>query len=374
MRFSSSGTGAGGKERTVMTHRERFARVMRFETPDRIPNEEFGYWEETLERWRSEGMPADADEELYFGLDIRRERRLLPVNTTGAIPGLGFRIRSRDDFERARAHHDPHSPGRYPADWARRVEAYRRRDYPLGLNVNGFFGQPREWMGLAGVCVAYHEDPNLMHAIGDFWADFLIETSRKAFAEVEIDFVQVWEDMAYNHGALIGPHTFRVFMTPYYRRFTDFVRSQGVDVILCDCDGNVNELTGLLLEAGVNGLYPLEVVAGTDAAALRREYPELRLMGGIDKIAVIQGPAAIDAEIERAARLMEQGGYIPFIDHRAPPDITLANYRYYMARKREIIGGDLLPPQCDLAHAREDALKPAAPWTYRKSRVGPRLD
>jgi uroporphyrinogen decarboxylase-like protein len=358
----------------MMTHRERFNRVMHFQSADRIPNEEFGYWEETLERWHSERMPADADEELYFGLDIRRERRLLPINTTGPIPGLDFRIRTLDDFERAKSHYNPHSPERYPADWPERVAAYRQRDYPLGLNVNGFFGQPREWLGLGNVCVAYYEDPSLMHAMGDFWAVFMIETSRKAFAEVEIDFVQVWEDMAYKHAALIGPHTFRKFMTPYYRRFTDFVRSQGVDVILCDCDGNVNDLAPLFLEAGVNGLYPLEIVAGTDPAALRRDYPELRLMGGINKIAVIQGPDAIDAEIERAARLMEKGGYVPFIDHRAPPDITLANYRYYMARKREIIGGELLPAQCDLIHAREDALKPVKPWAYKTSSVGPRLE
>ncbi len=45
----------------TMTHRERFNRVMHFQEVDRIPNEEFGYWGETLERWRGEGMPADAD-------------------------------------------------------------------------------------------------------------------------------------------------------------------------------------------------------------------------------------------------------------------------------------------------------------------------
>jgi hypothetical protein len=151
----------GDHKRRVERHHDQ---VMQLESADRIPNEEFGCWEETLERWRSEGMPADADEELYFGLDIRRERRLLPINTTGPIPGLGFRIRTLDDFERAKAHYNPHSPERYPADWSERVEADRQRDYPLGLNVNGFFGQPRDWLGLGCVCVAYYEDPKLMHA------------------------------------------------------------------------------------------------------------------------------------------------------------------------------------------------------------------
>ncbi|MBI3919921.1 MAG: hypothetical protein HY318_00785 [Armatimonadetes bacterium] len=356
-----------------MTHRERFNRVMHFQEVDRVPNEEFGYWTETLERWRSEGMPEEADEELYFGLDVRRERRLLPINNSGAIPESGCRVVSLGDLEKIKPHFDPHSPERYPDNWSDLTAQYQERDYPLGLNMTGFFGLPRAWMGLANCCVGYYENPELMHALGDFWADFLIESSRKAFAEIEIDFVQVWEDMAYNHGSLISPKCFREFMTPYYRRVTDFIRSQGADVILCDTDGDVNDMVELFVEAGVNGLYPLEVVAGTDSYAIREKYPDLLLMGGVDKIEISKGPDAIDREVDRIAPLLEKGGFIPFIDHRVPSDITLANYKYYMFRKREVLGGDLLPPQCDLTQSRAEALKPAKPWTYKPQGVGPSL-
>jgi len=347
---------------------------MHFQEVDRIPNEEFGYWGETIERWRGEGMPADADEELYFGLDIRRERRLMPVNTSGPIPGLGFRILSMEDLEKARPHYNPHSSERYPGNWNELVENYKNRDYPLGLNITGFFGQPRGWMGLSNVCMAYYDKPELMHAMGELWADFLIESSRKALEEVDIDFVQVWEDMAYNNGSLIAPQTFREFMTPYYKRFTDFVRSKGVDVILCDCDGNTNDMVELFLEAGVNGLYPLEIVAGTDPIAIRKKYPDYLLLGGVDKIAISRGPDVIDKEMEKIAWLMEQGGFIPFTDHRVPSDVTLANFKYYMLKKRELIGGALLPAQCDLTNAREEALKPPKPFVHKPQSRGPSLE
>ncbi len=357
-----------------MTHRERFNRVMHFQPVDRIPNEEFGYWGETLERWRSEGMPANADEELYFTLDIRRERRLMPVNNTGAIPGLGFRILSLDDLERAKPHYNPHSPERYPQNWDALVENYKTRDYPLGLNMTGFFGQPRGWMGLANACTGYYDNPDLMHAMGDCWADFVIESSRRALEEVDVDFVQVWEDMAYNHGSLISPGSFREFMTPYYKRVTDFIRAHGVDVILCDCDGNVNELVELFIEAGVNGLYPLEIVAGTDPFAIREKYPDFLLLGGIDKMALSKGPDAIDQEIEKASQLMRHGGYIPFTDHRVPSDVPLANFQYYMLRKREMIGGNLQPSAWEVTNAREEALKPPKPFAYKPQSRGPSLE
>ncbi len=357
-----------------MTHRERFNRVMHFQEVDRIPNEEFGYWEETLERWRSEGMPADADEELYFGLDIRRERRLFQPNY-GPIPAISHGIDSMENLEKAKPYfYDSlDSPERYPTNWAEMVENYKKRDYPLGLNFSGFFGQPRGWLGLARTCIAYYEEPEFMHALGQFWADVIIGTIRRALDDVDFDFVQIWEDMAYNHGSLISPHLFREFMTPYYRQVTDFIRSKGVDVILVDCDGNVNDMIDLFIEAGVNGLYPLERVAGTDPFMIREKYPNFLLLGGIDKIEISKGPDAIDKHMEKIPELIAKGGYIPFIDHRVPSDVNLARFIYYMKVKRDIIGGDLAPAQCDFTNAREEALKPPKPFNYKPQGVGPHL-
>ena len=357
-----------------MTHRERFNRVMHFQDVDRIPNEEFGYWEETLERWQGEGMPVDADEELYFGLDIRRERHLFQPDY-GAIPALDHGITTMEELERAKPHFYDNldSPKRYPENWDQMVQDYKKRDYPLGLNFSGFFGQPRNWLGLSNLSIAYYERPKFVHALSDFWADVIIGTISRALDEVDFDFVQVWEDMAYNHGSLIAPKTFREFMTPYYRRVTDFIRSKGVDVILCDCDGYIVDMVDLFLEAGVNGLYPLERVARSDPFLLRERYPDLLLLGGISKIEISKGPDAIDAHLEKIPGLIEKGGYIPFVDHRVPSDVNLARFIYYMKVKREIIGGDLEPSQCDFTNAREEALKPPKPFDYKPQNRGPHL-
>jgi len=51
-----------------MTSRERFQRMFEHREADRVPMIG-GPWGTTLERWRREGMPADADFADYFGLD-----------------------------------------------------------------------------------------------------------------------------------------------------------------------------------------------------------------------------------------------------------------------------------------------------------------
>lgn len=53
---------------------------------------------------------------------------------------------------------------------------------------------------------------------------------------------------------------------------------------------------------------------------------------------VMRGGAAIDHELERLRPLLEQGGYIPHLDHLVPPDISYRNYREYREKKLKLIG------------------------------------
>ena len=61
-------------------------------------------------------------------------------------------------------------------------------------------------------------------------------------------------------------------------------------------------------------------------------------MGGFDKHILVQGKSAIAREIERLTPLVEEGGYIPMPDHRVPPDVPLAHYRFYLEQVRQVWG------------------------------------
>jgi uroporphyrinogen decarboxylase len=151
--------------------------------------------------------------------------------------------------------------------------------------------------------------------------------------------IYFWEDMAYRAGPLISPAMFREFMLPRYRRITDLARRYGIDTVFVDSDGDVSKLIPLWLEAGINGVYPMEVAAGMDVVALRREYGrDLLMTGGIDKRVLAQDREAIDRELEVKVPLAEQGGYISHIDHAIPHDVPYANFAYYWERKKEFLG------------------------------------
>jgi uroporphyrinogen decarboxylase len=127
-------------------------------------------------------------------------------------------------------------------------------------------------------------------------------------------------------------------MVPEYKRVTSFLKDHGIWINILDCDGNINSLVPLWLEAGINCMFPLERRAGTDPIKLREIYgKKVLLMGGVDKTSLIRGRKAISEELKKLEPLVDEGGYIPHVDHRVPPDIPYETYLYYLREKRKII-------------------------------------
>ena len=196
-------------------------------------------------------------------------------NALPAMPRfLDFPVKTRGDFEAMQKRCDPTTPDRYPSPEAWEVfKAHaRRRDFPIGLTFDGFFGRIRRWMGLEHTLYTLHDDPLLFAAMCDFHTDFILRCIDRALEEAPIDYVNIWEDMAFKNGPLMSPRHVRQYMLPGYRRIVDALRSHGIDVIFVDCDGNTDLLVPIWLEAGINGVWPIEIAAGNDPVALRKRY------------------------------------------------------------------------------------------------------
>ena len=359
-----------------MKSRDRFLASLLSRAPDRPfewgqigPWGEVCIWPEALDRWRGEGLPADADPCAHFGF----ERKEAAPIATGMIPGfesqtiedagdyqivvdsagikkkvlktgqsipqfLEFPVKTRLDFKQMMARHDPALPARYPANWDELKRSWAERDFPLGLSCLGFFGTVRGWMGLENCLLAFHDDPALVREMMEFIADFDVQLIRRALSEVSFDYAVFWEDMAYRNGPLISPRHFREFMVPAYRRVVDVLRASGIEIVMVDSDGNIDELIPLWLDVGVNCFWPLEVAAGMDPVALRKRYgKDAILVGAIDKRALSKDKRAVEHEVmSKVPQLIRDGGFLPCVDHHIPPDVPLENYEHYLRLVRQI--------------------------------------
>ena len=108
---------------------------------------------------------------------------------------------------------------------------------------------------------------------------------------------------------------------------------------LLDSDGNPEALIPMLMDAGIDCIWPLERASDMDPMRIRKKFGKsLRLMGGVDKRELAKGKAAIDAHLRSLTPLVEDGGFIPTVDHTVPPDVSWDNFRYYMDLKQQAAG------------------------------------
>jgi len=373
-----------------MTDRERFLAVMEYQHVDRVPNYELGVWPQTIDRWLAEGVPERAMRydwfvvEDYIGLD-RREytpanfgmipafepeviertdryeviRHANGILTKALIEGtvgggrmsmdqhIGFPVENLADFRDLKKRYVAAIDERYPEGWREKlVPGWHKRDHVLVLGHNcsatGFYWRAREWMGTENLSYAWYDHPELCHEMMELFADFTIETARPILKETDVEYFNLNEDFAMKNGPLLSPDTFRTFIFPHLKRLVEFFKSHGTRYVSLDSDGNPEPLVPMLMDAGVDILWPLERASDMDPIRIRRRFGKgLRLWGGVDKREIAKGPEAIDAHLEALAPLIEEGGFIPTIDHTVPPDISWDNFRHYMDTKQKLLRGEV---------------------------------
>ena len=253
---------------------------------------------------------------------------------------LEFPVRGEETWEKCKKWLDPTDPTRYPDNWEELKASYRDRDYPLGITTGSFYGWMRDWVGMENLALWYYDCPDLVHEMADYVADFVLKLIDRALNEIpDIDYAFIWEDMAMKTGPLISPKLYREFHLEPMKPVTKVLNEYGIDLIMLDSDGNVDELIEPWLEANVNISFPLEVAASCDAVRYRRQFgKQLRMIGNIDKRVLRDGvpKEQIEAEVMSKVDLIKEGGYSPFVDHSIPPDVPFENFLYYVELLHEV--------------------------------------
>jgi uroporphyrinogen decarboxylase len=380
-----------------MNHRQRAIAILNYQSYDRLPIVHFGFWPETLQKWRdeghitaeeaanwSDGTPVDKSIGDKLGFDFGWyncfspntalnpcfEGKILKTHPdgsceilqydgtvvlqkegAGSIPSeIDHTLKDRRSWEE---HYLPRlqfsadrilkskvNTGKEFLDYTGGGLAFLKqsdREIPLGLFCGSLFGNIRNWLGVVGVSYLYMDDEALF--------DEIINTvGRLSFQCVEyvlrdgavFDFAHFWEDICFKNGPLVIPSVFAQKVGPHYKRLTDLVKKHGLEIVSLDCDGLIDSLVPIWLENGVNTMFPIEV--GTWEASIqpwRQKYgKQIRGVGGMNKTVFAYDRTAIDVEVERLKPLVELGGYIPCPDHRIAPDAKWENVQYYCEKMR----------------------------------------
>jgi len=208
-----------------------------------------------------------------------------------------------------------------------------------------FFGHLFIWenmrRSLGDICM-YESlvlDPEWIRDYGRVHTDMFLAHFKILLEEVGVpDGMWIYEDLGYNKGLFCAPSVLADLIFPYYKEVIDFFHGYGVKMVLHSC-GSQREAMPLIVEAGFDGLHPMEVAAGNNVLEYAEQYGDkLVFIGGLDKrilethdhdLIRREVGALIDGMKERGAR------YVFGSDHSISTNTDLADFECMVETYKE---------------------------------------
>ena len=184
-------------------------------------------------------------------------------------------------------------------------------------------------------------DPGWIHDYNRVYTDFYKAHYRLLFDEAGVpDGIWMYEDLGYKQRLFCSPGMLRDLVFPYYREVVDFFHSYGVPVVLHTC-GRTTEALPLIVEAGFDGLNPMEVAAGNDVFAFAEQYGgELVFFGGLDKrVLETHDRGIIRREVTRFIEGMKARGarFVFGSDHSISTNTNYEDFCYALQVYRDLM-------------------------------------
>ncbi len=347
-----------------MTTRERMKLTFEHKEADRAPIVDLP-WESTIARWRKEGLPKHADWGEFLNVDCVRKISAdnsprYPIrmiektdeyrsyttpwgatkkdwHTTGAQGYLDYTITNKDAWLEAKQRM---KPDRDRVNWDYLKSNYPRwRERGDWISAGLWFGFEVTYSHMVGeeLFLAMMDDPEWVVDMVDTMLDLSIELLEMIWdAGYRFDEVMWYNDMGFKKSQFMSVEMYQALFKEADRKAADWAHNKGCVVYYHSC-GDINPLVPELIDAGVDMLNPLEVKAGMDPLHLKSEFGKhLSFHGGLNAVAY-ENPGEMWAEMERIIPTMkEQGGYVIGTDHSIPNTVSLAQFREFVTRAKQL--------------------------------------
>lgn len=333
-----------------MNSKERVLTALAVQQPDRVPTWELAINQPVIRGILKDESRAIGDLNAYMVLADRLEIDGLTAfeamnyqkagkNTLRDEWGIDYRIgeqgekfpldgpiSSADDLKGFSA---PDPAKSYRWNTLKIMKAFVENSRALSVCVHDSFEY--SWFlrgGMEEFFLDLHRNPDLVRKIIDIVVDYNIGLVRHA-AAVGANFVVSGDDYAYNSGLLISPDQFEEFLLPGLRRLVEATHDSGM-LFLKHTDGDITKLLPQLVDAGIDGLCPIEPAAGMDIGEVKSQYgDEIAVVGNIDVSELL--PRGSPDQVRRAVRDCLQkagpgGGHILSSSNTIHYDVKPRNY------------------------------------------------
>lgn len=307
-----------------MTSQERVLAVIRREVPDRVPTFEWdidptvidkmtggGSYEDFIEQFDLDAVmcgpnyikkPLDngllIDE---WGVTRMKGHEAYPMAVDRFAP-----IKSWADLEKWEPP-DPYAPHRFET-MKRRVQRFKGKR-AIFVQLRDVWSNPRDLLGYANLFILCKKQPDLVEALIEKCINQSIALLEIA-AELGAEIVMSGDDIADNRRTMISPKMWETIFTPHFRRWVKAIHDCGL-YYWKHTDGNIMEVLDGLVEAGIDGIDPIDPLAGMDLATVKQRWGDrVAIKGNVDcAYLLVDGPEeAVVESVKNCIRVAGPGG------------------------------------------------------------------
>ena len=248
------------------------------------PNMTYAGSEKTRAKWINESKKIYIDR---WGVTWQFLDDLVPVP-------IDWPIKTPEDF----VHYKPPKPEEDPMleIIEKLVTHYKgkRATFILGRDVWVLMYSLR---GMENALVDMLTEPQLVRDIVRMQIDYYKIVQRKAIA-MGLDIIHLADDYAYNMGPLMSPDLFEEFLAPGFKEVVADIKAHG-GYCIKHTDGNIHKILPSIVNAGIDGIGPLEPEASMVLSDIKKMYPHLTVMGNVSVNLLGVGT---ESDIERSVK------------------------------------------------------------------------
>ncbi|MDP7347295.1 MAG: uroporphyrinogen decarboxylase family protein [Phycisphaeraceae bacterium] len=342
---------------TTLTSCQRVVRAMERRDHDRVPRFD-AFWDETLERWRREGLTGDPAD--WFDFDIVTLGHMAPVpfpgrneiirededtvdhvneygatfrewkNRSGVPEHLGFECANPDVWQRAfKPRFD--EPAVNVDAIAPAYRAARDGSRFACLGSRGVYSFVQTMVGDLTILISMIDEPQWVSDMAATTTDAYLKMYQQVLdAGMTPDAIWIHDDLAYRNALFMSPQMYRDLFRPQHKRLVEFAHANGMKFIF-HTDGDVREVVADMVDIGVDCLQPMEAKANMDVRDLAPRFGDrLSLFGNIDMtVAITNDHDQVEAELRaKLGAGMAMHGYLYHSDHSVPPQVSWRTYQF----------------------------------------------
>jgi len=187
--------------------------------------------------------------------------------------------------------------------------------------------------------VDYITDPALAHDLARMTTDYCLEVV-DAVCDRGADFIVMDGDLAFNQGPLMSPSHYNEFIGPYHEEICKQAHKRGKKIIK-HSDGNLTPLVPSLIEAGFDGIHPIQPQCMDIGETKQKFGDRLCILGNIDcsYLLVFEGPEEVREAVRRTIEAAAPGGgYVLSSSNTIHPGVKPENYLAMVSAAREFGG------------------------------------